>query len=1033
MIRNAIILFCVIAAMFLFIYLLQDTQTRYYELSLKRGTGIRFLQLPDDSSIESIGDIPEEVQLLSFLHIGRSRALVLRLKDLRKDSKIEVVVKSEERKHGSIDEKVDRVYDYLILTDRSFSGDEVLRRFVAHKERMGLRVRIRIVEDILEGHKEDEYADAIREWLVEEWKRNRFVYLLLIGTPKPLDDVISLEDYGLPFPFYPNRKCRFYLGNYPKETPVVELNVTDTTYFLSREDLVADSDGETAFLYINGAESGQASLLIYRSDGEVLHRVKKFSPFHFSKGLNEVRLERFAVRRGDIAALYLETGALYAVPSEGTVSSHSVKGTPKTVRLTDTEPLRLLPLFQVECFRRPEARCGTIPMKILYPMGTYNAFGRAYFFDTHFHDCPSDYYYAALRSEWDRDRDGYAGEALDILAHFDERTGFLKVGSGDGPVPPLDVSVGRIPFDTKEETDKIRKVLERVMRYESEGGAREDVLVAVEALAPDTLLEKLPDVLSGFVPGNNLHTLFVEGCFDGKKAGYPGGYGNLVRTEDVEKNIFAAAEKLIHLWRRTEPLFALLISHGNCDRLGNILPLRRLDRKHSIEPPFLKYVDRLPSDASSVVLITGCNAAQPERNYLGFRRSSKGIRHNWEERVLVAEALLERSAFAVFAPTRSSWFVHNWKKLSDGGIVTLHLLILKELLKGAPLGIAHRNAIKEYIRLCGNRFTDATNTVGLALYGDPSFSPAGRRVAVVTAELKDGVVGEPFSCSLEGVGGTRPYKWSLKGGSLPDGLFISDDGKIKGVPKESGEFRISVSLTDADGRTTERSFRLKVFSPQPDVRVRKGLLFLEGVSADGLSVSAAKVEPLPSFALDTDGGAWRLKQFSLKDGMLVSDSGFSIRGYAEYSLPILILSKETTLVFDFEAEMERGNSYALCEVRGEDTDWKSLWFTTGDGRITPLGDGLHPSRRTVKIPLKEFAGRLLWIRFVYESNEDYSSRGPKRGVFFGNIRMEGLASPLRFSPVSVEDGKVDLPDGNHLVSISVADSRKAEYIFIVGE
>jgi len=40
---------------------------------------------------------------------------------------IEVVVKSEEEKHGSTDEAVERVYDYLILTDRRFSSNEVSR------------------------------------------------------------------------------------------------------------------------------------------------------------------------------------------------------------------------------------------------------------------------------------------------------------------------------------------------------------------------------------------------------------------------------------------------------------------------------------------------------------------------------------------------------------------------------------------------------------------------------------------------------------------------------------------------------------------------------------------------------------------------------------------------------------------------------------------------------------------------------------------------------------------------------------------
>jgi hypothetical protein len=57
-----------------------------------------------------------------------------------------------------------------------------------------------------------------------------------------------------------------------------------------------------------------------------------------------------------------------------------------------------------------------------------------------------------------------------------------------------------------------------------------------------------------------------------------------------------------------------------------------------------------------------------------------------------------------------------------------------------------------------------------------------------------------------------PYRWICTGGRLPKGLWrVSPmSGVVWGTPQETGTFRIKVRLTDSEGRSAEKSFRLTV-------------------------------------------------------------------------------------------------------------------------------------------------------------------------------------------------------------------------------
>jgi hypothetical protein len=72
---------------------------------------------------------------------------------------------------------------------------------------------------------------------------------------------------------------------------------------------------------------------------------------------------------------------------------------------------------------------------------------------------------------------------------------------------------------------------------------------------------------------------------------------------------------------------------------------------------------------------------------------------------------------------------------------------------------------------------------------------------------------------LRAIGGTLPYTWSLHADSLPlpFGLELSSDGVISGIPKEAGDFPITVQVTDGSlkTKTDTQKFTLTIANPDP--------------------------------------------------------------------------------------------------------------------------------------------------------------------------------------------------------------------------
>ncbi|HVG63082.1 MAG TPA: putative Ig domain-containing protein [Hyalangium sp.] len=96
----------------------------------------------------------------------------------------------------------------------------------------------------------------------------------------------------------------------------------------------------------------------------------------------------------------------------------------------------------------------------------------------------------------------------------------------------------------------------------------------------------------------------------------------------------------------------------------------------------------------------------------------------------------------------------------------------------------------------------------LACDSDPA-TPDTPGPALPSTSLGESTAGAPFSRSLAASGGTAPLTYSAQG--LPAGIALDPQtGTLAGSPSSPGSFDIAASVTDAAGRSDQRSYPLLV-------------------------------------------------------------------------------------------------------------------------------------------------------------------------------------------------------------------------------
>ncbi len=137
---------------------------------------------------------------------------------------------------------------------------------------------------------------------------------------------------------------------------------------------------------------------------------------------------------------------------------------------------------------------------------------------------------------------------------------------------------------------------------------------------------------------------------------------------------------------------------------------------------------------------------------------------------------------------------------------------------------------------------------------------------IVTSSLPDGKVTEPYEVQLEAAGGVPPYTWALADGAFPAGLELDQAGLLTGKPEESGDFAVTVEVTDGEKATADKEFKFTIFSSPAELVITTGSPLPSGTEGEPYQVQ-----------LKASGGTspyfWGVVAGELPAGLVLTSAG----------------------------------------------------------------------------------------------------------------------------------------------------------------
>jgi hypothetical protein len=132
---------------------------------------------------------------------------------------------------------------------------------------------------------------------------------------------------------------------------------------------------------------------------------------------------------------------------------------------------------------------------------------------------------------------------------------------------------------------------------------------------------------------------------------------------------------------------------------------------------------------------------------------------------------------------------------------------------------------------------------------------------ITTTELPPAELNAPYEATLEAVGGTPPYTWSIVSGSLPPGLLLSSDGTVTGIPTATGVFTFTLEVVDSMGASARLTQTLEVTVetnvPGYWLGAADGGVFTYGSAPfNGSAATLHLVAPVVGMAASPTGGYW---------------------------------------------------------------------------------------------------------------------------------------------------------------------------------
>jgi len=129
---------------------------------------------------------------------------------------------------------------------------------------------------------------------------------------------------------------------------------------------------------------------------------------------------------------------------------------------------------------------------------------------------------------------------------------------------------------------------------------------------------------------------------------------------------------------------------------------------------------------------------------------------------------------------------------------------------------------------------------------------------VLTAILPAVEPGSAYRVTLQAIGGTLPYLWTVVDGRLPTGLTLSSGGVVTGTPSGGSPTTVVVAVTDAAGDVAHSGELAIAFATdRRTVAARGGTVFVDVV---GDSVSLFLASPADGFsAVIVEPGGFRVE------------------------------------------------------------------------------------------------------------------------------------------------------------------------------
>jgi streptogramin lyase len=157
---------------------------------------------------------------------------------------------------------------------------------------------------------------------------------------------------------------------------------------------------------------------------------------------------------------------------------------------------------------------------------------------------------------------------------------------------------------------------------------------------------------------------------------------------------------------------------------------------------------------------------------------------------------------------------------------------------------------------------------------DDTVPPVPSQLQIMLAMPPDGMIGAYYSYTLAAANGTKPYTWSIAGGSLPNGLTLnSTTGLISGTPTTAGTFTFTVMVIDsaAPPATETAVFSIKIDYPGGTLQITSDSVLPTGTEASAYSVSLTAVGGTTPYS-------WTITSGSLPAGLSLNSVTGQISG-----------------------------------------------------------------------------------------------------------------------------------------------------------